>query len=58
VSGTDNGDRSSSPDLARQLGEAARKRAKDYDWEMLAERVLEVYRDLTVAYERRHVSGH
>jgi glycogen(starch) synthase len=48
----------SSPDLARQLGEAARKRAKDYDWEMLAERVLEVYRDLTVAYERRHVSGH
>ena len=35
----------SSPDLARRLGEAAR--AKDYDWEVLAERVLEAYRRLT-----------
>jgi glycosyltransferase involved in cell wall biosynthesis len=48
----------SSPDLARRLGEAARERAKDYDWEVLAERVLEVYRDVTVAYPRRHTLGH
>jgi glycogen(starch) synthase len=34
------------PDLARRLGEAARERARDYDWGVLAERVLAVYRDL------------
>jgi glycosyltransferase involved in cell wall biosynthesis len=33
-----------SPDLARRLGEAARERARDYDWEMLAGRILEIYR--------------
>ena len=33
-------------DLARRLGAAARERAKDYDWDVLAERVLEVYRDV------------
>ncbi len=37
----------SSPDLARRLGEAARERAKGYDWEVLAERVLEAYRSVT-----------
>jgi glycosyltransferase involved in cell wall biosynthesis len=37
----------SSPDLARRLGEAARERAKGYDCEVLAERVLEAYRGLT-----------
>lgn len=36
-----------SPDLARRLGDAARERAKDYDWETLAERVLEAYRSVT-----------
>jgi glycosyltransferase involved in cell wall biosynthesis len=48
----------SSPDLVRRLGEAARERAKDYDWEVLAGRVLKAYRDVTVAYERRHAPGH
>jgi glycogen synthase len=33
-------------DLARRLSEEAQERAKDYDWEVLAERVLEVYRGL------------
>ena len=37
----------SSPDLARRLGEAARERAKGYDWEVLAERVLAAYRGVT-----------
>jgi glycogen(starch) synthase len=37
----------SSPDLAYRLGEAARERAKGYDWEVLAERVLEIYRAVT-----------
>jgi len=32
------------PNLARRMGEAARERAKNYDWEALAERVLNVYR--------------
>src|SRR5215218_879266 len=31
-------------DLARQLSAGAQERAKDYDWEVLAERVLAVYR--------------
>jgi glycogen(starch) synthase len=31
-------------DLARRLGAAARELAKDYDWDTLADRVLEVYR--------------
>jgi glycosyltransferase involved in cell wall biosynthesis len=34
------------PDLARRLGEAARERAMDYDWGVLAERVLTIYRSL------------
>jgi glycogen synthase len=34
-------------DLARQLSEEAQQRAKDYDWEMLAERILAVYRGVT-----------
>lgn len=37
----------SDPDLARRLGEVARERAQGYDWEVLAERVLEVYRGAT-----------
>ena len=36
-----------SPVLAQRLGEAARERAKDYDWDALAERVLEIYRGIT-----------
>jgi glycogen(starch) synthase len=38
-----------SPDLARRLGEAARKRGKEYDWESLAERVLEIYQGVTAS---------
>jgi glycogen synthase len=34
-------------DLARQLSEGAQQRVKDYDWEMLAERILAVYRGVT-----------
>jgi glycogen synthase len=34
-------------DLARQLSEGAQERAKDYDWEVLAERVLRVYQGVT-----------
>ena len=33
-----------SPDLARRLAQAAHERARDYDWEVLAGRVLDVYR--------------
>jgi glycosyltransferase involved in cell wall biosynthesis len=33
--------------LARRLSEGARKRGKDYDWEVLAERVLRVYLGVT-----------
>src|SRR5829696_1068900 len=33
--------------LARRLSEGAQARAKDYDWEVLAERVLRVYQDVT-----------
>ncbi len=33
-------------ELARRLGEAARERARDYDWGVLAERVLAIYRSL------------
>lgn len=33
-----------SPDLARRLAEAARRQAKAYDWEVLADRILGVYR--------------
>jgi 2-deoxystreptamine N-acetyl-D-glucosaminyltransferase/2-deoxystreptamine glucosyltransferase len=32
--------------LAERLGAAARVRAKDYDWSVLAERVLGVYRSV------------
>src|SRR5215208_6471493 len=34
-------------DLARQLSEGAQKRVKDYNWEMLAERILAAYRGVT-----------
>src|SRR5215217_1471607 len=34
-------------DLARRLSEEAKERGKDYDWEVLAERVLAVYRGVT-----------
>src|SRR5215208_945759 len=34
-------------DLARRLSEGAQERAKDYDWEVLAERVLRVYQGVT-----------
>src|SRR5215203_228019 len=33
--------------LARRLSEGAQERAKDYNWEVLAERVLRVYQDVT-----------
>ena len=33
-------------DLARRLGEAARGRARDYDWGVLAERVLAIYQEV------------
>jgi glycosyltransferase involved in cell wall biosynthesis len=36
-----------SPDLARRLAQAAHERAKDYDWEVLADRVLDVYRRIS-----------
>jgi glycogen synthase len=36
-----------SPVLTQRLGEAARERAKDYDWDTLAERVLEIYRGVS-----------
>ena len=35
-----------SPDLARRLTQAARRQAKDYDWEALADRVVDVYRSV------------
>jgi glycogen synthase len=34
-------------DLARRLSKEAQQRAKDYDWEVLAERVLRVYQGVT-----------
>src|SRR5215212_2158270 len=34
-------------DLARQLSEGAQERVKDYNWEMLAERILAAYRGVT-----------
>jgi glycogen(starch) synthase len=34
-------------DLARRLSEGAQERGKDYDWEVLAERVLRVYQGVT-----------
>jgi glycogen synthase len=40
-------------DLARRLSEEAKERGKDYDWEVLAERVLAVYRGVTAAAWRR-----
>jgi glycogen synthase len=33
--------------LARRLSEGVQERAKDYDWEVLAERVLKIYQDVT-----------
>src|SRR5215204_2526612 len=40
-------------DLACRLSEGAQERVKDYDWEVLAERVLAVYRGVTAAAWRR-----
>jgi glycogen synthase len=37
-------------DLARRLSEGAHERGKDYDWEVLAERVLRVYQDITAGW--------
>src|SRR5215216_195041 len=34
-------------DLARRLSEGAQQRAKDYDWEVLAERILRVYQGVS-----------
>ena len=34
-------------DLAHRLSQGAHQRGKDYDWEVLAERVLAVYRSVT-----------
>jgi glycosyltransferase involved in cell wall biosynthesis len=43
-----------SPALARRLAEAARRQAKDYDWEVLAGRVLDVYRGVnSIGYRPR-----
>ena len=39
--------------LAHRLSEGARKRANDYDWEVLAGRVLEVYRGITAGHLAR-----
>jgi len=36
-------------DFARRLSEGAQERAKDYDWEVLAERILRVYQDVTAS---------
>jgi glycogen synthase len=36
--------------LAYRLGEGAQERGKDYDWEVLAERVLAVYRGVTAGH--------
>ena len=35
------------PDLALRLGAAARERAKNYDWDTLADRVLEIYQGVS-----------
>src|SRR5215208_2478136 len=40
-------------DLACRLSEGAQEQGKDYDWEVLAERVLAVYRGVTAAAWRR-----
>ena len=37
-------------DLARRLSEGARERGKDYDWEVLTERLLRVYQGVTAGY--------
>lgn len=37
------------PEEARRLGEAGRTRAREFDWEVLVERVEEVYREATAA---------
>ena len=37
-------------DLAYRLSEGARERGKDYDWEVLAERVLAAYRGVTAGH--------
>ena len=37
-------------DLARRLSEGAQERGKDYDWEVLAERVLRVYQGISAGH--------
>jgi glycogen synthase len=37
-------------DLARRLSEGAQEQGKDYDWEVLAERVLKIYRGVTAGW--------
>ena len=37
-------------DSARRLSEGARERGKDYDWEVLTERLLRVYQGVTAGY--------
>src|SRR5829696_4785656 len=44
-------------DLACRLSEGAQERGKDYDWEVLAERVLAVYRGVTAAAWRCRLKG-
>jgi glycogen synthase len=44
-------------DLARRLSEEARQRAKDYDWEVLAERVLRVYQGVTGGHSASQHAG-
>jgi glycosyltransferase involved in cell wall biosynthesis len=34
------------PELARRLGDGARRRAAAYDWDVVGEQVLELYRQL------------
>jgi len=43
-------------DLASRLGEGARERGKDYDWEVLAERVLAVYRGVHTGHSQQRAS--
>src|SRR5215212_7953633 len=44
-------------DLVRRLSEEARQRAKHYDWEVLAERVLRVYQGVTGGHSASQHAG-
>jgi glycogen synthase len=44
-------------DLARRLSEEARQQARDYDWEVLAERVLRVYQGVTGGHSASKHAG-